>query len=68
MPSFCLLGQSYAIREVEAGADDEAEAAEHVEDAAPDVGCQRHRHARLTGCPWPFLIVFKLCENKLYMF
>ena len=46
MPSFCLLCQSYAIREVEAGADHEAEAAEHVEDAAPDVGCDFHRCAR----------------------
>ena len=46
MPSFCLLGQSYAIGEVEAGANHEAYAAEHVEDAAPDVCCEWH-HARL---------------------
>ena len=46
-PSFCLLGQSYAIREIEAGADHEAQAAEHVEDAAPDVGCDFHRCATL---------------------
>ena len=58
MPSFCFLCQSYAIREVEAGADDEAEAAEHVEDAAPDVRGEWHRYAWLTGCPC-ILIVFK---------
>ena len=58
MPSFCLLGQSYAIREIEGGADHEAYAAEHVEDAAPDVRCEWHRaraaHRLPTG-----IIVFK---------
>ena len=53
MPSFCLLGQSYAIREVEAGADHEAQAAEHVEDAAPDVGCHFHRARSAHRLPIP---------------
>ena len=51
MPS--LLCQSYAIREVEAGADDEAEAAEHVEDAAPEIRCYFHRCARLQAAHGP---------------
>ena len=59
VPSFCLLCQSYAIREIEAGADHEAQAAEHVEDAAPDVGCEWHRYAWNRGCPHAILIVFK---------
>ena len=54
MPSFCLLCQSYAIREVEAGADHEAEAAEHVEDAAPDVRCQFHRCGTLQAAHFYF--------------
>ena len=59
MPSFCLLCQSYAIREVEAGADHEAEAAEHVEDAAPDVRCEWHRARSAHRLPMAILIVFK---------
>ncbi len=58
MPSFCLLGQSYAIREIEAGADHEAYAAEHVEDAAPDVSCDFHRCARLKAALILFLSAF----------
>ena len=59
MPSFCLLCQSYAIREVEAGAADEAYAAEHVEDAAPDVCCEWHRARLAQRLPQAILIVFK---------
>ena len=53
VPSFCLLGQSYAIGEVEPGADHEAYAAEHVEDAAPEVRSERHRCAR-----WSYRLPF----------
>ena len=58
-PSFCLLGQSYAIREIKTGADHEAYAAEHVEDAAPDVGCEWHRARLAQRLPQAILIVFK---------
>ncbi len=54
VPSFCLLCQSYAIREVETGADHEAYAAEHVEDAAPDVGCEWHRVRLAQRLPMQF--------------
>ena len=63
VPSFCLLCQSYAIREVEAGADHEADAAEHVEDAAPDVRGEWHRYACSQAAIGKlFLSVFMLAD------
>ena len=60
IPSFCLCYPD-SICEVEAGADHEAEAAEHVEDAAPDVGCYFHRARSTRRLPlaiFYFLSVF----------
>ena len=65
VPSFCLLGQSYAIREIETGADHEANAAEHVEDAAPNIRCQFHRCARSKAALRLAFLLVSLCPLAL---
>ena len=58
MPSFCLCYPD-SICEVKTGADHEAQAAEHVEDAAPDVRCEWHRARAAQRLPPAISIVFK---------